>query len=153
MSSYHVHSIGVLVKRKSFAFISVLDHHSDKLLYALLLSSSTTKTTFNCNIYVNVWVSGQTETSGRTVGPKISLDSFHPIRILGEGGFGRVMLVKKTDGSEQRFAMKAIKKSFIISCCSSSYTISEKEALVLATGHPFITTLHWCFQTKVISIF
>jgi hypothetical protein len=25
--------------------------------------------------------------------------------------------------------------------------------LVLASGHPFITTLHWCFQTKVILIF
>ena len=92
---------------------------------------------------LNDWVSGQMETCGGTAQPKISLDSFHPIRILGEGRFGRVLLVKKkgSDGSEQCFAKKAIKNSHIISCCSASYTVYEKEALVLASGHPFITTL------------
>ena len=46
---------------------------------------------------LNDWVSGQMETCGGTAQPKISLDSFHPIRILGEGRFGRVLLVKKKD--------------------------------------------------------
>ena len=102
---------------------------------------------------LNDWVSGQTEICGRTAQSKISIDSFHPIRILGEGSFGRVVLVKKkgSDGSEQRFAMKAIKKSHIISCCSASYTVCEKEALVLASDHPFITTLHWCFRRPATS--
>jgi len=56
---------------------------------------------------------GQIETSGRTVQPKVSMDSFHPIRILGEGGFGKVLLVKKkgSDESDQRFAVKVLKKS------------------------------------------
>ena len=47
-------------------------------------------------------------------------------------------------------AMKVLKKSHIIICCSVTYTISEKEVLVLASEHPFITTLYSCFQTKVI---
>jgi len=63
-----------------------------------------------------------------------------------------VILVKKkaSDGSDQRFALKAMKKCHIISCCSVTYAVTEKEALVLASGHPFITTLYSCFQTKVI---
>jgi len=63
-----------------------------------------------------------------------------------------VLLVKKklSDGSDRRFAMKVLKKSHIISRCSVTYTVTEKEALVLASGHPFITTLYSCFQTKVI---
>jgi novel protein kinase C epsilon type len=63
-----------------------------------------------------------------------------------------VLLVKKkvSDGSDRRFAMKVLKKSDIISCCSVTYTVTEKQALVLASGHPFITTLFSCFQTKVI---
>jgi len=92
-------------------------------------------------------VSGQTETRERTAQPKLSVDSFHPIRILGEGGFGKVILVKKksSDGTDERFAMKILKKSCIISCCSVTYTVTEKAALVLASGHPFITTLYSCF--------
>ena len=63
-----------------------------------------------------------------------------------------MVLVKKkaSDGTDQRLAVKVLKKSHIISCCSVTYTVTEKQALVLACGHPFITTLYSCFQTKVI---
>jgi len=39
MSSHHVHIVSVLVNKTSVVVIRVLDHHSDKLLCALLLSS------------------------------------------------------------------------------------------------------------------
>jgi novel protein kinase C epsilon type len=93
-----------------------------------------------------------TETSGRTAQRKVCIDSFQPIRILGEGGFGKVILAKKksSDGSDQRFAIKVLKKSNLVSCSSVSCVITEKEALVLASEHPFITALHSCFQTEVI---
>jgi len=58
--------------------------------------------------------------------------------------------MKASDGSDQRFAIKVMKKSHIITCCSVSSTVTEMEALVLASGHPFIMTLYSCFQTKVI---
>ena len=63
-----------------------------------------------------------------------------------------MLLVKKkvSHGTDRHFAMKVLKKSHIISCCSVSYTVAEKAALILACGHPFITTLYSCFQTKVI---
>jgi len=66
-----------------------------------------------------------------------------------------VILVKKkaSDESDQRFAIKVLKKSHIIDCCSVTYAVTEEEALVLALGHPFIMTLYSCFQTKVISNF
>jgi hypothetical protein len=176
MSFHRVHSVGVVVKNKSFAATSVLDHHPNKLLCALLSSSSsspppttitTTKTTYECIITVtsiysvensclsntlNDCASGQIETSGRPAETKVCIDSFHPIRILGEGGFGKVILAKKkaSEKSDERFAVKVMKKSHIINCCSVTYTVTEKEALVLASGHPFITTLYSCFQTKVI---
>ena len=63
-----------------------------------------------------------------------------------------MILVKKksSDGTNQCFAIKVMKRSHIVSCCSATYTITEKEALVLASGHPFIMTLYSCFQTKLI---
>jgi serine/threonine protein kinase len=71
---------------------------------------------------------------------------------LGEEGFGKVVLVKKKASyeSNKSFAIKMMKKSFIISCSYVSFTIIEKEAPILTSGHPFITTLYSCFQTKVI---
>jgi hypothetical protein len=44
-------------------------------------------------------------------------------------------------------------RSHIVGCSNVSYSIAEKQALVLASGHPFITTLYSCFQTKVICNF
>jgi hypothetical protein len=71
---------------------------------------------------------------------------------LGQGGFGIVVVakMKASDGSDQRFAIKVTKKSHIIGCCNVSSTVTEKEALVLASGHPVITILYSCFQTKVL---
>ena len=81
----------------------------------------------------------------------LSNQGFSPIRILGEGGFGKVILVKKkpSDGSVQHFAITVLKKSHNISCCSVTYTVTDKKALVLASGHPFITILYSCFQTRL----
>ena len=114
---------------------------------------------YSGNLYIfclsntlNDCVSGQAETSGRTAEPKVSIDNFHPIRILGEGGFRKVILVKKkpSDGCDQRFAIKVLKKSHIMSFGSVTYTVTEKKALVFASGYRFIETLFSCFETKVI---
>ena len=71
-----------------------------------------------------------------TAQPKACLDNFHPVRILGEGGFGKVILAKKnrSDGCDQHFALKVLKKANIMSSGSLKYAVTEKEALVLASG-------------------
>jgi len=61
--------------------------------------------------------------------------------------------MKAPDGYDQHIAIKVMKKSHIISCCNVSSNVKEKEALVLASRHPFIMTLYLCFQTKVIFSF
>jgi hypothetical protein len=61
--------------------------------------------------------------------------------------------MKASDGSDQPFAIKDMKKSHITSCCNVSSNITEKEALALASGHPFIMTLYSCFQKEAIFSF
>jgi novel protein kinase C epsilon type len=84
--------------------------------------------------------------------PKVSIHSFHPVRVLGEGSFGKVILAKKpsVDGPDQLFAVKVLKKAHIIDQCNVPSAVTEKQCLILASKHPFITTLYSCFQTKVI---
>jgi len=80
---------------------------------------------------------------------KMSLQNFQFVRRLGEGGFGTVVLAKGklVGGPEQLYAIKALKKRGINSS-NICEIMAEKEALMLTSGHPFITTLYSCFQNK-----
>jgi len=80
---------------------------------------------------------------------KVSVNNFQFVRRLGEGAFGTVVLAKGKlpGGPEQLCAIKAIQKRSITSS-SICDNMAEKEALMLTSGHPFITTLYCCFQDK-----
>ena len=43
-----------------------------------------------------------------------------------------------------------MKKAYIISECIVCHAITEKEALILASRHPFFTSFYSSFQTDVI---
>ena len=82
----------------------------------------------------------------------MSLDSFRLVKRLGAGAFGMVLLAKGRlpGGPEELYAIKAIKKQRIArSEKAIAQAIAEKEALILTSGHPYITTLHSCFQNEV----
>jgi novel protein kinase C epsilon type len=80
---------------------------------------------------------------------KVSLDDFQYVRKLGEGGFGTVVLAKgkSPGGPEELYAIKSLKKRKITSS-NICDIMAEKQALILTTGHPFITTMYSCFQNK-----
>jgi serine/threonine protein kinase len=80
---------------------------------------------------------------------KVSLDNFQYIRRLGKGAFGTVYLTRgKLPGQPEKFfALKTLKKRGITTR-SIRMLMAEKEALILTSGHPYITTLHSCFQNK-----
>jgi novel protein kinase C epsilon type len=82
---------------------------------------------------------------------KLSLDNFQFIQMLCKGAFGTVVLAKrKLPGErEQLCAIKALKKKHFTRFKSISLTITEKAALILASGHPFITSLYSCFENKI----
>jgi len=79
----------------------------------------------------------------------VALDDFQLLKVLGKGSYGKVMLVKKTGGTgagETVFAMKMLRKDHIVKRNQVEHTRSERNVLE-ATSHPFIVTLHFCFQT------
>lgn len=77
--------------------------------------------------------------------PKIGVDDFELIRVIGKGSFGKVTLVrKKTSGT--LYAMKVLNKSHILKRKQIEHTKTERR--VLGTmNHPFIVKLHYAFQT------
>jgi len=76
---------------------------------------------------------------------KISVDEFRKIKVIGKGGFGRVLLVEKKD-TKKVYAMKILKKGVIAARGEIEHTRTEKSVLS-KLDHPFLAKLHWSFQT------
>ncbi|KAG0282178.1 Serine/threonine kinase [Linnemannia gamsii] len=79
---------------------------------------------------------------------KYGMNDFHFLAVLGKGNFGKVMLAEdKKDGGV--YAIKALKKESIVKSEEIESARSEKRIYQVANKerHPFLTTLHSCFQT------
>lgn len=69
---------------------------------------------------------------------------FEKMTLLGEGGYGKVWLVKKQTTGKV-YAMKVLEKSKIKSQKALEHTITEKQVLI--NNSPFLLHLHFSFQT------
>lgn len=77
---------------------------------------------------------------------KISLNDFHPIKLIGRGSWGKVMLSReKLTGS--LYAIKILKKHVIISQNEVGHTLTENRVL-RTTNHPFLIALKYSFRDE-----
>jgi serine/threonine protein kinase len=78
-------------------------------------------------------------------------EDFDVLRTLGEGGFGKVLLVSKKipeQDEPSQFALKVLKKSFIVDSGNVTRALAEKE-LLQSLRHPFIVRLYHAFMSDM----
>jgi len=81
-----------------------------------------------------------------TKAPKVNLDDFELVRVIGKGSFGKVTLVRKKS-DQNLYAMKVLHKQNIIKRKQVEHTRTERSVLG-RLNHPFIVKLHYAFQTE-----
>lgn len=86
--------------------------------------------------------------SGDPLKPNLltSLDDFVRVDVIGEGGFGKVFLVKKKD-SGRIYALKKVKKKLFKNKLRLKDATNEKDIMILSS-HPFTVKLYFSFQDK-----
>jgi serine/threonine protein kinase len=74
---------------------------------------------------------------------QITIGDFELIKVIGRGGFSKVLLCRKKD-TGRLYAMKVIRKSKLIIENKVKPILSERSVLE-TIDHPFIIKLHWAF--------
>ncbi|PRP84033.1 ribosomal protein S6 kinase beta-1-like [Planoprotostelium fungivorum] len=77
---------------------------------------------------------------------RVSMADFEILKMIGKGGYGSVYQVKKKDDG-RIYAMKVLRKDFLIKTRNVEYTKTEKDVLI-NIDHPFIVKLHYTFQNE-----
>lgn len=76
----------------------------------------------------------------------LSIDDFDLLKVIGKGSFGKVMQVRKKD-TKKIYALKAIRKSYIVSKSEVTHTLAERTVLA-RIDCPFIVPLKFSFQSQ-----
>ena len=76
---------------------------------------------------------------------EVSKDHFEPVKLIGKGGFSRVVEVRKKD-SGALYAAKIMSKSFLLREHKVTQVLTELSVMAKC-HHPFIMPLHWAFQS------
>ena len=78
--------------------------------------------------------------------PNATLEDFSPLKVLGRGSFGKVVLVR-LEKTKKLYAMKILKKELVIKRKQVNHTMTER-SLLEKLNHPFIVKLFYAFQDK-----
>eukprot|EP00457_Paulinella_chromatophora_P004657 gb/GEZN01004669.1/.p1 GENE.gb/GEZN01004669.1/~~gb/GEZN01004669.1/.p1 ORF type:complete len:481 (+),score=57.53 gb/GEZN01004669.1/:152-1444(+) len=74
----------------------------------------------------------------------VTVDSFEPIKVIGVGGFCKVLLVKKKD-TGMHYALKVLEKKTMLER-KQVFHVQTEWMMLSCLRHPFMTQLYWAFQ-------
>ncbi|KAJ2753280.1 hypothetical protein H4S06_003774, partial [Coemansia sp. BCRC 34490] len=79
--------------------------------------------------------------------PKVTIDDFDVLRLIGKGGYGMVYLVQHKV-TRKHYAMKVLRKaSILLQRRQITFTMTER-SILSEVQHPFIVKLYYAFQSN-----
>uniref|UniRef100_A0AAV1V8W7 AGC/RSK/RSKP90 protein kinase n=1 Tax=Peronospora matthiolae TaxID=2874970 RepID=A0AAV1V8W7_9STRA len=93
--------------------------------------------------------SGSSAVASDTHQRPISDKDFELMKVVGQGGFGKVFLCRKVTPPRlgEHYAMKVLKKQQVVSSGLVNTTMAERKILT-DISHPFVVKLHYAFQSE-----
>lgn len=126
----------LIIGLKTVEAIPAIDYYLTHLEYSM---STVKESTLLKVHYCNAKESTSTE--------KVGKDSFQYLKVIGCGGYSNVVLARKKD-SGRLYAIKIIKKDKEYMKTNKSIYINEAKIMKKLNGLPFLTNLHYTFQTE-----
>ncbi|PAA60706.1 hypothetical protein BOX15_Mlig030058g1 [Macrostomum lignano] len=80
---------------------------------------------------------------------KVAPKDFELLKVLGKGGYGKVFLARKADGTDRGtiYAMKVLKKASLVRNQKDTAHTKSERSILESIRHPFLVQLHYAFQT------
>ncbi|KAJ2784154.1 hypothetical protein H4R18_001281 [Coemansia javaensis] len=79
--------------------------------------------------------------------PRVTVDDFDVLRLIGKGGYGKVYLVQHKE-TRRHYAMKVLRKaSILLQRRQIAFTMTER-SILSEVQHPFIVKLFYAFQSN-----
>lgn len=75
---------------------------------------------------------------------KGGLEDYKSLSVIGKGTYAKVLLVR-SNSDKQVYAMKVLKKKYIVEKHQEKNIMTEK-AILVELNHPFLVKLKECFQ-------
>eukprot|EP00123_Amoebidium_parasiticum_P011290 comp20628_c1_seq2/m.26684 comp20628_c1_seq2/g.26684 ORF comp20628_c1_seq2/g.26684 comp20628_c1_seq2/m.26684 type:complete len:416 (-) comp20628_c1_seq2:18-1265(-) len=81
---------------------------------------------------------------------RVGPEDFDLLKVLGQGGYGKVFLVRQNEGRQrgQLYAMKVLRKATIVRRQKDTEHIKTERSVLEDVSHPFIVGLQYAFQTE-----
>ncbi|KAF0690328.1 Aste57867_18259 [Aphanomyces stellatus] len=78
----------------------------------------------------------------------ITIKDFELLKVVGQGGFGKVFMATKVTGQDagKAYAIKVLQKDQVVSNGLVHTTMAERHILI-EVAHPFVVKLHYAFQS------
>ena len=89
---------------------------------------------------------GATTFAAKGADKKVTLADFEPLKVIGNGCFGKVMMVRLRK-SDKIYAMKSIRKAHVVKNNKVRHTLAERN-IMQKISHPFVMRLHYAFQNN-----
>ena len=96
---------------------------------------------------VPVIKSKEESTKMTNIEKRLCYDDFTPLKLLGTGSFGRVLLVRKKTNNKL-FAMKILLKSYLKQKHQEEHTKTERD-LMVSINCPFVMDVKYAFQDEI----